>query len=71
MDAESRVIGPIESLEAQLEMAREFVGLKKWENFELVVQSITRTAACLAEATAILRIERPAAHSKVAGASAT
>lgn len=71
MDTESRVIGPIESLEAQLEMARECVRLKNWESLELLVQSITRAAACLAEATAIAKITRPSVRSKSAGSSAS
>jgi hypothetical protein len=69
MDQEERVIGSIESLEAQLEMAREFVRLKKWENLGSVVQSIARTASCLAEATLIAKFEHPAALSRHAGTS--
>ena len=69
MDAEERVIGSIESLEAQSEMAREFVRLKKWENLGSVIQSIARTASCLAEATLIAKLEHPAALPRRAGGS--
>lgn len=69
MDSEERVISSIESLEAQLELAREFVRLKKWENLNLVVQSITRAASCLVESTLTANLEPPSARSKRAGAS--
>lgn len=69
MDSEERVISSIESLEAQLELARDFVRLKKWENLNSVVQSITRTASCLAESTLTAALEPPAARAKRAGAS--
>jgi hypothetical protein len=55
VDPERQVIGSIESLEAQLEIAREFVRAKKWENLDLVVQNIVRTVSCLADATLTAR----------------
>ena len=63
MELEERVIGSIESLEAQLEMAREFVRLRKWTSLSSIVWSITRAAECLAEsasksATNLQRSER-------------
>jgi hypothetical protein len=71
MDPEERVIGSIESLEAQLEIAREFVRLKKWTNLGSVVQSIARTASCLAETTSTAKLEHPAAFSRHAGSPKT
>ena len=59
MDAEGRVVSSLESLEAQVEIVREFVRLRRWENVDLVVQNITRTASCLAEAALTAKLELP------------
>ena len=59
MDPEERIINSIESLEAQLEMAREFLRLKKWANLDLVVQNIARTVNRLAESAVAATVEHP------------
>ena len=67
MDPERQVIGSIESLEAQLEIAREFVGAKKWENLDLVVQNIVRTVSCLSEAASAAKPGHHGSMRAVAG----
>lgn len=67
MDPEERVISSIESLEAQLEMAREFLRLRKWDNLELVVGNITRTVSCLSESAVAAKVEQPSFQRRLAG----
>ncbi len=56
-----QIITSVESLEAQLDRAKEYLREGDWERLELLAGGITRTASYLASAVSNLNVQAPAA----------
>lgn len=59
MHQEDEIITSVEPLEAQLDRAKECLQNGDWERLERLAEGLTRTAAYLASAIPIARLEDP------------